>query len=259
MNWFLKHFFPLPPLASQQGEHVDLLLYVLHLLMLVLFVGWAIFFVYVLIRFRKTRSARAEYQGLRTKFSTGFELGVAAAEVILLLGIAVPFWANEYANMPPGKDAVQVQVVAEQFAWNFHYPGPDGIFGRTDMKYFNAQTNPLGLDPNDPDGKDDFATINRMHLPVDRACVVSLTSKDVIHSFTIPAMRVKQDAIPGARVRFWFTPVKKGTYDIACSQLCGIGHYRMMGLLTVEDQADYDRWLSQQESWQQGRKEAEAP
>ena len=154
---------------------------------------------------------------------------------------------------------VQVAVVAEQYQWNFHYPGPDDDFGRTDMKFYNAQTDPLGLDPNDPDGKDDFTTINQMHLPVNRPCVVTLTSKDVVHSFTIPAMRVKQDVIPGAVIRFWFTPVKTGVYDVICSQLCGDGHYHMRGTLTVESQEDYDQWVKKQEAWSKGQEIADNP
>lgn len=248
----LKFLFPLPPLASEQGAQVDFLLYLIHFFILILFVGWAVYFIYVLVRFRSKRSPKADYGGVRSKFPEKFELGVAFVEVVLLIGISVPFWANEYTRMPRGKDVILVEVVAQQFIWNFHYPGPDNKFGRTDMKYYDSRTNPLGLDPNDPDGKDDFTTINEMHLPLDRPCVVKLTTKDVIHSFTIPNMRVKQDALPGITTDFWFTPVKKGKFDIACSQLCGIGHYRMRGFLTVESQEDYDEWVRQREAMQQG-------
>jgi cytochrome c oxidase subunit 2 len=253
MDKMLHYIFPLPPLASAQGQQVDMLLYVLHILMLILLIGWSVFFIYVLLRFRKKESPKAQYAGLRSKFPVGFEIGVAAVEAVLLLGVSVPFWANRYVNIPEGRDVIQVAVVAEQFAWNFHYPGPDGILGRAQMSYYQAQTNPLGLDPNDHDGKDDFATINQMHLPVGRPCVLTLTSKDVVHSFTVPSMRVKQDVIPGASVRLWFTPVKEGTYDIICSQLCGAGHYRMRGVLTVESQAAYDMWIHEQGAWSHGQ------
>jgi cytochrome c oxidase subunit II len=243
MDKVLKYIFPLPGLASAEGHQIDMLLYAVHIMILVLFVGWAIFFVYVLVRFRKNRNPRASYPGLRSKFSTNFELGVATVEGILLLGVSIPFWAHGYDKIPRGEEVIQVAVVAEQFAWNFHYPGPDEKLGRSEMKYYDAQTNPLALDPNDPNGKDDFVTVDNMHLPVNRPCKVSLTTKDVIHSFTIPSMRVKQDAIPGMEMKFWFTPVKTGIYDVVCSQLCGMGHYRMRGFLTVEDEEDYQNWI----------------
>jgi cytochrome c oxidase subunit II len=245
----LKFIFPLPPLASEQGARVDFLLYLLHFIILALFIGWSIYFIYVLIRYRSKNSPKADYGGARSKFPEQFELAVAAVEVVLLIGISIPFW-GEYTKMPGGSDVIEVEVVAQQYLWNFHYPGQDGKFGRTDMRYYDAQTNPLGLDPGDAAGKDDFTTINEMHLPLNRPCVVTLTTKDVIHSFTIPEMRVKQDAMPGIVSHVWFTPVKKGVYDVACSQLCGIGHYNMRGFLTVEDQADYDAWTKKRESMQ---------
>jgi cytochrome c oxidase subunit 2 len=135
--------------------------------------------------------------------------------------------------------------VGEQFAWNIHYPGPDGKFGRTDNTLVSAE-NPLGLDRKDPDAKDDLVTPNQLHLPVDRPVLVRLSSKDVIHSFGLYEMRVKQDAIPGMQIPVWFTPTRVGEYEISCSQLCGLGHYRMRGFVTVESQADFQAWLKDQ-------------
>jgi cytochrome c oxidase subunit 2 len=136
-------------------------------------------------------------------------------------------------------------VVAEQFAWNVHYPGADGEFGRTDAKLVNPD-NPIGLDRNDPSGKDDITTINRLNLPVGKPVIVFLSSKDVVHSFGLPQMRVKQDAVPGIVQPVWFTPTATGRWDIACSQLCGIAHYRMKGIYTVQTQAQYDAWLKEE-------------
>ncbi|MBI4309868.1 MAG: hypothetical protein HY591_06015, partial [Candidatus Omnitrophica bacterium] len=103
-----------------------------------------------------------------------------------------------------------------------------------------------GLDNADADAKDDITTVNQLHIPIGRPVIIHLSTKDVIHSFAIPVMRVKQDALPGMSIQTWFTPTKTGQWEIACAQLCGIGHYRMKGFLTVHTQKDYDDWLSQQ-------------
>jgi cytochrome c oxidase subunit 2 len=104
----------------------------------------------------------------------------------------------------------------------------------------------MGLDRTDPDAKDDITTINQLNLPVDRPILVHLSSKDVIHSFGLVEMRVKQDAIPGMDIPVWFIPNKVGEFEIACSQLCGLGHYRMRGFISVKSQADYDSWLAEE-------------
>jgi cytochrome c oxidase subunit 2 len=139
-----------------------------------------------------------------------------------------------------------VRVVAEQFAWNVHYPGPDGKFGRTDLKLVNAD-NPLGLDRSDPDAKDDIATINQLNLPIDRPVLIHLSSKDVIHSFGVYELRVKQDAIPGMSIPVWFIPNRAGEYEVNCSQLCGLGHFRMRGFVTIQSAAAYQKWFDDQE------------
>jgi cytochrome c oxidase subunit 2 len=139
-----------------------------------------------------------------------------------------------------------VKVVGEQFAWNVQYPGPDGKFGRTDISLVAAD-NPLGLDRRDPAAKDDVTTINQLNLPVDRPILVHLMSKDVIHSFGLYEMRVKQDAIPGMSIPVWFIPNRVGAYEITCSQLCGLGHFRMRGFVTVQTAADFQKWMDEQE------------
>jgi len=233
-----------PPNASSHGVQLDELTAIVHWFMLVLFVGWGIFFVYCLFRFRRKANPVASYAGAKGGFSTYGEAGVVLVEVILLVLFAVPIWARRVNALPDKSQAVQVRVVAEQFAWNIHYPGRDGVFGRTDSKLVTAGTNPLGLDPNDPAGKDDITTINQLHLPLGKPALIYLSSKDVIHSFYLPVMRVKQDAIPGQVIPIWFKPIKTGQWDIACAQLCGLSHYRMRGSYTVESQADFDKWMN---------------
>jgi len=166
--------------------------------------------------------------------------------VFLLVFYAIPAWAKRVAQFPTESQAVVVRVVGEQFAWNVHYPGRDGKFGRTDINRISAD-NPLGLDRSDPAAKDDITTINQLNLPIDRPVLVHLSSKDVIHSFGLIEMRVKQDAVPGMSMPVWFIPSRLGEYEISCSQLCGLGHFRMRGFITVQNQADYDKWFADQQ------------
>ena len=245
----------LPVAASAHAGEIDNLIVLLHWLMVVLFVGWAIYFVFVLIRFRRGANPRASYTGTKSHFSSYIEAAVAIIEVLLLVGIAIPVWAKRVTQFPAENQAVVVRVVGEQFAWNVHYPGADGKFGRADIKLVSSD-NPLGLDRSDPNAKDDVTTINQLNLPVDRPVLVHLSSKDVIHSFGLAEMRVKQDAIPGMEIPVWFVPNRPGAYEITCSQLCGLGHYRMRGFVTIQSQSDFQIWMAEQErelTQEQGR------
>ncbi|MEO8167920.1 MAG: hypothetical protein ABI623_06715 [bacterium] len=197
----------LPIDASTHGHSIDQIIVITHWLMLALFLGWGTFFVYSLIRFRKKRNPHADYVGVKSHKSSYIEVAVALFEGFLLIGFAIPVWSGVWTNYPDPKDAVVVHVVAEQFAWNIHYPGPDGKFGRRDISLVTSE-NPLGLDRNDPDAKDDIATINQFHVPIGKKILVYLTSKDVIHSFGIPLLRVKQDAIPGQSIPVTFEATK---------------------------------------------------
>lgn len=306
----------LPIDASVHGQSIDQIIVILHWLMLVLFVGWGSFFVYSLLRFRQKKNPKADYIGVRSHASSYIEVAVALFEGLLLVGFAIPVWSNVWTKYPDEKDAVVIHVVAEQFAWNIHYPGKDGIFGRRDIRLVSAD-NPLGLDRSDPDAKDDITTINQLHIPVGKAILIYLTSKDVIHSFALPLLRVKQDAIPGERIPVTFTATMtteeireklKHTYtiskdqipphltslvaaasystadgspilskgdpitedalqqllaagitsieatqdtptEIACAQLCGLGHYRMRGTLVLETPEQFQQWLAEEEQY----------
>jgi len=254
----LKHWFYMPEGASAHAARIDQMIDYVHWLMALLFVGWMAFFLYTLWRFRRARSPRADHRGARSHASTWLEGGVALVEAVLLVGFSIPLWAERVDQRPPDAQAVVVRVVAEQFAWNVHYPGADGAFGRTDVTKIDLQTNPLGLDRSDAAAKDDITTVNQLHLPVDRPAIVHLSSKDVIHSFALPHMRIKQDAIPGLSIPVWFVPTvttaamrqrlgnDEFQYEIACAQLCGLGHFRMRGFLTVDTAEGYDAWLAEQ-------------
>jgi len=311
----MGEFLGLPFDASAHGPLVDRIIILVHWLMLVLFVGWGTYFVYVLVRFRRSRAAKADYHGARTHASSYIEAVVVVIEAVLLIGFAIPLWSMRVNDIPPETDATVVRIVAEQFAWNVHYPGPDGVFGKSDIALITPE-NPLGLDRNDPAAKDDIVTINQLNLPVGKPVVIHLSSKDVIHSFNLPLFRVKQDAIPGQSIRVWFTPtattaeiqhalaraipvaaghvpdecatfvaladyagkdgqtiLAKGSpltddlfpalkeagvnevvlgpdtpTEIACAQLCGLGHYRMRGFVTVQTAEEYKAWVADQEA-----------
>jgi cytochrome c oxidase subunit 2 len=148
-------------------------------------------------------------------------------------------------TVPKAEESNVVEIVAEQFAWNVQYAGQDGQFGRRDPKFIDSG-NVLGLDPEDPAGKDDIITINEVHVPLGKPTLLYLTSKDVIHSFFVPAFRVKTDAMPGMRIPLWFEPTRAGKYEIACSQLCGIGHSKMRGDVVVDTPEEFEAWLASQ-------------
>ena len=311
----MGEFLGLPFDASANGPLIDRIIILVHWLMLVLFAGWGSYFIYVLFRFRRSRHAKAEYHGVRSHASSYLEGVVALIEGVLLIGFAIPLWSMRVNDIPPESDATVVRIVAEQFAWNVHYPGPDGVFGKSDISLITSE-NPLGLDRNDPAAKDDIVTINQLNLPVGKPVVIHLSSKDVIHSFNLPLFRVKQDAIPGQSIRVWFTPtattsdiqhalarkftvasgnvppemaslvtladytgkdgqvvLAKGASltdevlpalrdagiaevivapdtptEIACAQLCGLGHFRMRGFITVQTPEEYKAWVADQEA-----------
>ena len=242
----MAEFLKMPIQASTHAAEIDQMTVLVHWLMAVLFIGWAGYYIFVLFRFRRSANPVASYTGAKGKISKGTEVAVALIEVVLLIFYAIPAWAKRVKAFPSENEAVVVRVVAEQFAWNMHYPGPDHRFGRTDIGLISAD-NPLGLDRNDAAAKDDITTINQLNLPIDRPVLVHLSSKDVIHSFGLIEMRVKQDAVPGMQMPVWFIPNRAGEYEIACSQLCGLGHFRMRGFVTVQTQADYDKWFADQQ------------
>jgi cytochrome c oxidase subunit 2 len=253
----MTEWLGLPALAATHGAQIDNLIGWIHVFMLVLFVGWGAFFVYTLVRFRQSRHPVATYTGVKSHASSYLEVGVLVVELVLLFGFSIPLWAMRVDRIPAESEALVVQVTGEQFAWNVHYPGPDAKFGRTDLKLLDVQSNPLGLDRADPAAKDDVTTLNQLYLPVDKPIIVKLRSKDVIHSFGVPEFRVKQDAIPGLTIPIWFVPdvtteemrARKGNpefqYEIACAQLCGLGHYRMRGFVTVLNTDEFQKWLDE--------------
>jgi cytochrome c oxidase subunit 2 len=255
MNW--TQWLGLPLLASAHGGQIDTLIGWTHVFMLILFIGWGGFFVYALFRFRRSRHPVADYTGVKSHASQYSEIAVAVVEAVLLFAFSIPIWAARVDRMPPENEALLVEVTGEQFAWNIHYAGPDGKFGRTDITKIDSQSNSLGLDRDDPAAKDDVTTLNQLYLPVNKPIIVRLRSKDVIHSFGVPEFRVKQDAVPGLTIPIWFIPnvttaemrTRTGKpefqYEIACAQLCGLGHAKMRGFVTVQTAEEFQKWLDE--------------
>jgi cytochrome c oxidase subunit 2 len=241
---FFAKLLGLPVLAAETGKGVDELIIYIHLLMIALFIGWFGYFVYVLWRFRRGRNPKADHLGVRNHASNYIEGLVALIEGVLLLFVAIPVWAKAVDKFPEEKDSTVIQIVAEQFDWNARYPGKDGKFGDQKMALATEQ-NVFGVDMADPNGKDDAQLKTEIHVVVNKPVIMYISSRDVIHSFKVLALRVTQDAIPGMRIPIWFLPTQTGTYQINCAQLCGIGHSSMSrGMLIVESQEDFDKWLA---------------
>ncbi len=246
---FIAQPFWFPTLASVHGQKIDTLFMAVLVVSGIAFVlvqGALGFFV---ARYGENGRERAAYWHDNPKAEAFLLIGTAVILTILVF-MGQRVWASIYFVDAPA-DSLVVQATGEQFQWNLHYAGPDGVFGRTDVKLITS-TNNIGLDRTDPAAKDDVVTINEMHFPVGRPVKVRLRSKDVIHSFFLPNLRIKQDAVPGMAIEVWFTPNRAGSYEIACAELCGLGHYRMKGALTIdESQQAFDTWLRQKTAEQQ--------
>lgn len=237
----------LPAAASAHASALDAVLRGIHWHMLLIFASWLALFVLILLRFRQGANPEPRQAGAGKLWPMLAIGGVIAGDVVILATQALPAWSARVAPPPAGVTPVEVRVTGEQFAWNIHYPGPDGVFGRTDNTLISA-SNPVGIDRDDAAAKDDIGLLNILTLPVDRTIVIQLTSRDAIHSFTLNEMRVKQDAVPGMITRTWFTPTMTGDWEIACSQLCGLGHYRMRGELHVLTPAAWAQWLADEQA-----------
>ena len=231
----------LPTDASAHGPALDAHLLLNLDIALALFVlANAILFAGLLFRRRAPRPIHKltlEYLPLAALTVLFFWLGLRAQHL----------WAAQrYTGADPA--AMQVEAVGMQFLWYFRYPGQDRAFGHTALRLVDpAAGNPLGLDPHDPYGHDDLVR-GQLTLPANREIDLTLRSHDVIHGFAIPELRLKQNAIPGQDTHIHFTATKPGTYAILCTQVCGLGHYRMQAVLHVLSQPDFNHWLTLQES-----------
>ncbi len=240
-----EYGYGLPPDVSVHGHEIDRLINVLHLFGFITLVGWTAFMGFCLVRYRQRPGRGATYKPRIKPVHIYFVVFIAVFELILDIGFSNPVLATAKQKLPTEKDRpIHVRVMAEQFAWNFRYAGPDGRFGRVGPQHVDQVMNPFGVDPDDPNGEDDIVS-GELHAAVGRPVLCQLSSKDVIHSFSIPVMRVKQDVIPGMRIPMWFEAASPGTYEIACAQLCGNNHYTMKALLVIHDSEQaYEEWLA---------------
>ena len=260
----ISHYLGLPINAASHGSMIDSMIGWTHWLMLILFVGWGIYLIITIIKFSEKNHPKADYNGVQSHYSQYVEYGVIIFEAFLLIGLSIPLYSQIKTSLPNDNDVHHIKVIAQQFAWNIHYPGADGEFGKTEINLVDEETNPIGLDRSSPFGADDIVSLNQLHLPVNKQVMIHLSSKDVIHSFGIPEMRIKQDAIPGMIIPFFFTPTMtsaeflnkiKGTardkmgYEIACAQLCGNSHYTMRGYVTVDTEDQFNTWLAEQSEY----------
>lgn len=221
----LPKWLQLPEGVSSYSGRIDGLFYLILWITGIVFViveGLLLFF---LFRYRHREGRRATYTHGNNRVEVVWTIVPALICVILAL-LSRRTWADIKQSMP--KDALAIEVTGEQFSWTIRYPGPDGRIGTPD----------------------DIVALNQLHFPVGRPVVATLRSKDVIHSFFLPEFRVKQDAVPGMSTRIWFDGLRTGHWEIACAELCGLGHYRMKGFVTVETPEEFQKWLADQTAQQ---------
>ena len=229
------------PLASNWST-VDFTVDVTFWVTGIVFVAVNLFTAYCVWRFRHKPNSKAHYEPESRKL----EIILTAATAVGVAAMLTPglfVWGN-FVN-PPG-DAKIFEAVGKQWNWSYRLPGADNVLGKTDVRRMSVD-NPLGVDPDDPKGRDDIIIANPiMHLPVDQPVKALLRSTDVLHDFAVPQFRVKMDLVPGLVTYQWFTPTKPGTYDVLCEELCGAGHFAMRGKVVVDSAADYQTWLAKQ-------------
>ncbi len=232
----------LPPLASVFGGEIDRLFYTTLIITGVVFVLVHVLLALFVWRYAASGDRKALYWYDNRKLELSYTI-IPAIVLAIMVSMGGVVWATIHKTPPA--DALLVDERGEQFSWLSRYPGADGVFGRVDPKLIDHRANPMGLDPVDQASADDIVS-SELHLVVNRPVRIRLRSTGVLHSFFVPAFRVKQDAVPGMTIEIWFTPTKEGPYEIACAELCGIGHYAMKGKVVVESQQAFDTWLAQQ-------------
>jgi cytochrome c oxidase subunit 2 len=195
---------------------------------------------YAVFRFGRRGKERAVYSHGSNKLEATWTI-ITAAVFITLAVMGQRVWAQMHLEKA-SPEAVKINLVAQQFQFNFHYPGPDGEFGRTDPNLIDdSSLNYVGLDTEgDAKAADDIQTTS-MVVPVNRQVEVTMRSKDVIHNFFVPQLRFKQDAVPGMAIKIHFTATKTGRYEVVCAELCGQLHYNMRTAVLVVPQEEYDR------------------
>ncbi|MCA8256766.1 c-type cytochrome [Burkholderia sp. AU31624] len=211
------------------------------------FIAINLFIVVALVRYRHRSGHRAAYEPHNRKLEWWL-IGLTIVGVAALLAPGLFVYAD---YIRPPRNALQMEVLGQQWQWRFRFAGPGGKLGTTDVRYI-SNDNPFGLNPADPNGRDNYLIDGpEVHLPLNRPVQVLARSRDVLHDFYVPPFRARMNMVPGMVTTFWFTPTQAGRYDILCAQLCGIGHSGMRGVVVVEDEAAFSRWLAQQATFAQ--------
>jgi cytochrome c oxidase subunit II len=213
----------------------------------IVFVAIVLFMAYCLWRFRHRSETQAAYEPENKKLEWWLTI-LTSVGVAALLTPGLFVW-HQFVTVP--KEADVVEIIGQQWQWNFRLPGKDGVLGTSDTRNVTPE-NPLGLNPNDPHGEDDVLIAGGdLHLPLNRPVRVLLRSIDTIHDFYVPEFRAKMDMVPGMVTYFWFTPTRPGTFAAICAELCGTGHYTMRGVVVVEEEGAYQAWLQEQSTFKQ--------
>ncbi|WP_120512466.1 cytochrome c oxidase subunit II [Photobacterium salinisoli] len=242
----------LTPAASNWGEidnalHLTLIITGAFFIVLNLVLAWLI------IRFRHKPGRQSQFQPDSKKLEAWL-IGITSVGIIALLAPGLLVY-GQFVSVPD--EARIVEVVGEQWRWRFRFPGDDEQLGKSDTR-FVSNTNPLGIDPNDPAGADDrIILLPELHLPLYAPYKVLLRSKDVLHDFNVPQFRAKMDLVPGTVTHFWVRPTERGQFDILCAELCGVGHFNMRGRVVVEDEAEFGNWLAAQPTFAQTQRPAD--
>jgi cytochrome c oxidase subunit 2 len=230
-----------PPNITVGGAKIDMLLNFIFVLTLAVFILTQAVYIIYLIRYRRRPGHKAHYSHGNNTLE--FWWTIIPTAIFLLLAV----WSNriwhELTQTPLAPDAISIDVVGYQFGWDIRYAGADGKLGEGDVKLFSIQ-NKFGVKPEDPAGKDDF-TSTEMVIPVGKPVHVLLRSRDVIHSFYVPSFRLYQDAVPGRTIKWiQFTTTRPAELELACSQLCGTGHYNMKAKIRVVPVDEYEKWYA---------------
>ena len=209
------------------------------------FIAIMLFTAFCILRYRYKEGRRAEYEPENAKLEIWLT-SLTAIGVAVMLAPGLFVW-GQFITVPD--DAVEVEVVGSQWQWGFRYPGADGVLGTSDIANFDGD-NTFGLNTNDAAIMDDILIEgDDMHLELGKPVKVLLRGLDVLHNFYVPEFRAKMDLVPGSITYVWFTPIRTGTFDILCFELCGVGHYTMRGTVVVDEPADYQIWLAEQSTF----------
>ena len=204
------------------------------------FIAVNLFMAYCLIRYRQHKGRRAAYEPENKKLEWWLT-GLTTVGVAAMLAPGLFVWAN-FVNVPA--DAAVVEAVGQQWHWRYRFPGKDGKLGTVDTRHISDK-NQFGINPDDPNGKDDILVSSpEVHLPIGKPVKLQLRSIDVLHNFAVPQFRAKMDLVPGLVTFIWLTPTRTGKFDLLCNELCGVGHYVMRGKVVVEDERGFQAWLS---------------